>query len=1039
MQSTRAALLVFLVAGLVVPVSAPAMAQADAEAPTFVESNIDTDTAWTADGGPYRVTRDVTVAPGATLRVSSGTEVQLAEDVTITVKGSLIANGRDGSPVTVRMTPGAPADIRWDSIRYAGQRGSELTLRGTTLRDGTNAVTVASARGRITVEDSVFRNHSESALRVVQGAETPRITLRRSTVRDIDGHALRLTPGFGAAGPVRVTADTSSRGARSTHALSFVPGTPMTTDEIHVDYGDHGDVTDADLRALRVHTDRDGQSVRDLTPLVSSVERRDNTLVFHLENEITVAGNSRLDLRYGGVRNPETAGVYPVALRFERDNVSQLPGDVVARLAIGGVSGEYVDVRPEGPTRVSSLTVEESTFADVNGSAVFVAADRVAETRVSGTLISSTTGAGVSFRARELDGELRDNTVSVGQAGVALSVRDSATLVASGNRITGSESGIRLRQSGLGFGGVLEATLRGNVLSGNERHGVSLRGESATLSGFRIENNIVANNGESGVAIAPQYVDGGVVVANEIRHNGGDGIRFDSYSHRDTRIADNTLTANTGDGIDLSTLFSARNVVLRDNRVQDGGGHGVRLRTELLAHNARIEENLLSNNAGAGVLVSSPITHGGRVNVTNNTVAANAYGVLVEGALRATVSGNDVVFNTNPQGAVPVPGVRPGTGVWVTEGSAGAILDRSATESIADLIADPTVDPPLSTTTITTNTAVVFRTDRPSAIRRGTSGALSAWRTTEDIPTGIALSTGPEAPGPALRENDVYGHSDGLVVDIARLVDASTSARIVVDQLRTVRAERNYWGAPTGPYHTSILPSGAGNPVVTAHGWVDFVPFATNASGPTYARPEARLDAPASALPGRTVTLSGANSTSNSSSVGTYRFTVGSNESRSGSVPRRTFTMPNESVTVRLAVEDRLGIESADAATATITPAPPESTSEPDSETTTTNGSTTPSSQEDEGGISLVGLLGAIPSVVGFGLGTYGFVLSLLRRQPPISGFTVQALVISGVLIWTVAGLLTDPFLLRLGVGTALVWTAATGVAYATLKSRSAS
>jgi hypothetical protein len=1060
MKPSQAVLVVLLVAGMVVP-AGPVAAQTAPEGVTFVESDIGEDTRWSSQGGPYRITQDVTVASGATLTLSAGTDVQLAEDVTLTVAGSLVADGTEARPVNVTMTPGAPAGVRWGTIRYAGDGDSELTLRNASVRGGTDAITVTANSRSVAVIDSTLGNHAGSALRVTETRRAPPITVRDSTVRDVGGHALEVTPGFGALGRVHLTPRSDAASDSTTHRLSVAPGTPTTTDEIRIDYDDHGDLSNAGFRDLVVHTDSDGVPERRLNAMVSRVEGEGDSLTLHLERDVNVGGDSRVVVEYDGVRNPDTRGIYPVSVGFDRDNVSQLPSGVVAPLNVGGVTDAYVDVRPDGATEVPSLTVRDSTFEGVNGSAVFVAADRVAATWVSANRIASTAGAGVAFHARELDASLRANDISVGDAGVAVSHRNSITLDAFDNRVTDSEAGIRIRQSGPRSAGDVRPTLGRNEFAGNERYGVEIWSETATLKRFGVNENDLADNGWGGVVLESPRVTNGTVSENRVLGNGGDGVRVEAQSLRGVTAADNTVRDNGGAGIDVSTRLSARRLAVTDNRVRDGGGHAVSVRTGLVAHRTHVGENRLSNNAGAGVLVSSPVTHGGALNVTNNTVAANAYGVVVEGALRATLADNEVVFNTNEEGETDALPAEPGTGVWLGEGAAGAVLERgNATESLDDLVADPDVDAQLSRTALDGNTVVVLRTDRRSEVHNGYPGALSVREVSEGIPTGIALSAdGPESPGPTLVRNDVYGGTDALVVDIDTLVNASTSARIVIDQMRTVHAEQNYWGAASGPRHTSILPGGEGGPVVTEHGWVDFVPFAAERFGEPYERPDPRLDAPASALPGRTVTVSGANS----SAAASYEFSVDAADvQRDGS--RLSFTMPNRSVTVELAVEGRLGIDSAAPATATVERASPNaSASAPANETTngtatneTTNGTATGTAVSAGGAEasflrSLIaagpspaggntplvgGVLGAIPSLAGFGLGVYGVTLSRRNRKPPVSVFTVQGLVISGVLVWMVAGLLTDPFLLRIGVGAALVWMALTAAAYVALRFR---
>ena len=144
-----------LVASLIV---GPVGATTPEEDVTFVESTITTDTTWTPEGGPYRIIQDIRVEPGATLTLEPGTRVQLAEQITLTVSGSLNATGTEARPVTISRSEGASPDRRWESIRYNGSDDSRFVVRNATLTGGVHGVTVASSAGSIKIVDSTMRD-----------------------------------------------------------------------------------------------------------------------------------------------------------------------------------------------------------------------------------------------------------------------------------------------------------------------------------------------------------------------------------------------------------------------------------------------------------------------------------------------------------------------------------------------------------------------------------------------------------------------------------------------------------------------------------------------------------------------------------------------------------------------------------------------------------------------------------------------------------------------------------------------------------------
>lgn len=1034
-ERLRWALATLVVVGLVTATVAGPVAAADtAGGVTFVQSSITSDETWTPAGGPYRIVQDVRVGPGATLTVAPGTEVQLAEDITLTVAGSLVVDGTAENRVAIGGTPGAPADTEWDTIRYVGGRDSRLLLQNATVSGGTDAITVDSGAGRVGIYDATIRDVAASALTAGDAPTTPPITIERSTIAGVGGHAIQATPGDGAVDAVSVAVTPADRDHTATHTVSLSPGVEVTADELTLDYGSHGSLADVrrdSIRRIGIDDEGDARIDESLSDRVASVAAGEHGLRITFDGDVTVPGDGRLVVAYRNVRNPRTRGVYPVTVQLRRQGVAQLARGVDAPLAIGGVR---TATRRREDTRVGPLRIADTTIRDVDGAGLFLDADRATDLHLYGDTVASAGGSAIAVRAKRADLSTWYADASARDAAISLAFRQRATLEGYGNRLHDSETGIRIRQSGA-VAGTLRTTLRHDELVDNARYGIDARATDADLVGARIANATVARNGRGGAVFDTRSVREVTVVDDDVVDNAGVGLRLAGRTVTG-RIAGNALARNAGDGIAVDPSLAARQLTVADNVVEDGGGHAVAVRSGLVVHRTEIRNNRLTNNAGAGVVVASPLTHAGVVNVTDNVVAANAYGVLVRGALGTRIAGNEIVFNTNAYAdPVSVAGVRPGTGVAVAEGPAGAILRQGATRvPLADLVANPSVDRQLETSAFRPGTAVVLRTDGDSHARLREPAALAIRRVSEDIPTGIALPKANETPvGVTLADNDVYGQPRGLAVDVAPLVDANTTARIIVDRLRTVRAEANYWGAASGPYHRSILPAGEGDAVVTEQGWVDFVPFRTDPVGPRYARPVARLDAPANATVGSTVRVSGANASATPGSVARYHYGVNGSQRAVRSSPDISVEVGDRPVSISLAVEDDLGIDGASAATATIAPSPkPTTTTAPSTTTTAPPPTVSPPPRVGLVGglLSLWGLLGGLFYLLALGLGAFGMALTLQNRTPPVGGWAVQGLAATGVLVWVLAGLLGPRVLLWVGVVGALAWGALTGGAY---------
>jgi hypothetical protein len=84
------------------------------------------DTIWSAAAGPYNVTANLTIPAGRTLTINPGTTVYLASGVSITVNGTLVANGTDTQRIRFTRTPGSATS--WGGIVFSGSNsGSSLS------------------------------------------------------------------------------------------------------------------------------------------------------------------------------------------------------------------------------------------------------------------------------------------------------------------------------------------------------------------------------------------------------------------------------------------------------------------------------------------------------------------------------------------------------------------------------------------------------------------------------------------------------------------------------------------------------------------------------------------------------------------------------------------------------------------------------------------------------------------------------------------------------------------------------------------------
>jgi PKD repeat protein len=78
---------------------------------------------WDAAGSPYRIEGDITVPTGSTLTIEAGTEVSFQNWYSLTVNGTLLANGTAGEPILFTTTDTSPG---WLGIRFVNAPDGSL-------------------------------------------------------------------------------------------------------------------------------------------------------------------------------------------------------------------------------------------------------------------------------------------------------------------------------------------------------------------------------------------------------------------------------------------------------------------------------------------------------------------------------------------------------------------------------------------------------------------------------------------------------------------------------------------------------------------------------------------------------------------------------------------------------------------------------------------------------------------------------------------------------------------------------------------------
>ena len=154
---------------------------------TNVSGLIDADTTWTLSGSPYIVTGNTLVEDGVTLTIEPGVEVRFNPDVSLEIRGELIAQGTESSRIT--FTKNGSGD--WGAVHFAAssvdatvnpngyQYVSGSVIDYATIEYGKGIPTGATANATLRVEESnpyighsIFRHNRHYAVYVSAGAPT---------------------------------------------------------------------------------------------------------------------------------------------------------------------------------------------------------------------------------------------------------------------------------------------------------------------------------------------------------------------------------------------------------------------------------------------------------------------------------------------------------------------------------------------------------------------------------------------------------------------------------------------------------------------------------------------------------------------------------------------------------------------------------------------------------------------------------------------------------------------------------------------------
>ncbi len=140
-----------------------------AEARVEVAGGINADTVWRAADGPYVMTAETIVRPGATLTIEPGTEVHGQANVRLAIEGTLVAVGEPDNPVVFRGVNQQPSAWRHLEVVADGT----VTLRHARIENGNYGLYVSGVPAGLTVEQTTISGYNTYGIYLTNAGAGP--------------------------------------------------------------------------------------------------------------------------------------------------------------------------------------------------------------------------------------------------------------------------------------------------------------------------------------------------------------------------------------------------------------------------------------------------------------------------------------------------------------------------------------------------------------------------------------------------------------------------------------------------------------------------------------------------------------------------------------------------------------------------------------------------------------------------------------------------------------------------------------------------
>ncbi|MFW5922006.1 MAG: right-handed parallel beta-helix repeat-containing protein [Halodesulfurarchaeum sp.] len=343
----------------------------------------------------------------------------------------------------------------------------------------------------------------------------------------------------------------------------------------------------------------------------------------------------------------------------------------------GGIAAARTAILPL--EAASSWSITDTTFEGVSETGIRIDAERITRLTVRDNRFEDVEETGVDLESERIRASrVRSNEVTGPNRGVTVETADVSDLSFLENEFAVSETAVDLH---------LERNIHGLTVADNHvdggQNGVAIEHDPRRDGFFSFDLSVTGNEirelGESGLTLATSsFSDSSMAIRNNtVAENGRFGLRLTVADFQDALVADNRITGNGRSGLSMAAR-SVRGTAVRGNTVRDNGASGIEIRARSAMERVAVTGNELLDNAREGLAIRTGERTDAGYTVTENVVAANAYGIALAGPQTGNLSRNAIVFNTVEFGALERRAdADPGVGVLVTEAAADVELNRN--------------------------------------------------------------------------------------------------------------------------------------------------------------------------------------------------------------------------------------------------------------------------------------------------------------------------------------------------------------------------